>query len=249
MSLRENVVWFFTFFLLLHLPHKLTSENPCIYKLNGKGVIDLTSVGRIDGTPGWKRITPEKTDGHVYSYNPCHSFTETACIDVAGCQVYATDEKVAYSLGPQSSVQWKTTSGQDIPTLVYISDEKRSLSVDLRCLNSGESDKLEVHGHDLVTGLYTMTLSSKCACWDGCKDSSKPKGLSGGSLVIILFMVLVVIYLVAFMSYNKFRRQATGINIFPHRTFWTSLLGYSVDGVIFVFRKVTCKSIGYNTVP
>ncbi|CAF0989874.1 unnamed protein product [Adineta steineri] len=80
-------------------------------------------------------------------------------------------------------------------------------------------------------------------------DSSKPKGLSGGTLVIILFMVLVVIYLVAFMSYNKFRRQATGINIFPHRTFWTSLLGYSVDGVIFVFRKVTCKSIGYNTVP
>jgi hypothetical protein len=49
------------------------------------------------------------------------------------------------------------------------------------------------------------------------------------------------------MAFNKFKRQATGLDIVPHRIFWTSLPGYSLDGVIFVYRKVTGKS-GYGSV-
>jgi len=82
--------------------------------------------------------------------------------------VFATDDKVTYSLGTQGSLQWATTEGQDLPSLVYTS-APRTLVIDLHCLNSGEPNKLEVHGRDEITGLYTMTLSSKCACWNGCK--------------------------------------------------------------------------------
>jgi hypothetical protein len=49
------------------------------------------------------------------------------------------------------------------------------------------------------------------------------------------------------MSFNKFKRQASGIEILPHRGFWMSLGGHSRDGVKFVYQKVTGKS-GYNSV-
>ncbi|CAF1445542.1 unnamed protein product, partial [Rotaria sordida] len=190
-------------------------------------VIDLTSVGHVDGTPAWKNIVPDLSDSHVYSYNPCHPFTQSSCKNVAACQTFASDEKTAYSLGTQNSLQWKFAPSQEYPTLIYKTTE-RTLHVDLQCLSSGEPDKLEVHGQDPKTGLYNMTLSSKCVCWNGCKDKPSPdpnpqNRLSIGAIFIIALVALVTIYLVVFISFNKLKRQATGIEILPHRTFWVSL--------------------------
>jgi hypothetical protein len=80
---------------------------------------------------------------------------------------------VAYSLGDQNSIEWNIPPGQEIPTMTYTSSEKRSLFVDLRCINSDEPDKLEVHGRDDISGLYKVTLSSKCVCWGGCKGQKQ----------------------------------------------------------------------------
>jgi hypothetical protein len=73
-------------------------------------------------------------------------------------------------------------------------------------------------------------------------------GLGAGAIFIIVFVALLVIYLVVFMALNKFKRQATGIDILPHRSFWASLPVYSFAGVMFVFRKVTGKGAGYTSV-
>jgi hypothetical protein len=59
-----------------------------------------------------------------------------------------------------------------MPTMVYASSE-RTLYVDLRCLDPGQPNKLEVHGYNTQTLLYTMTLSSVCACWNGCKGQKQ----------------------------------------------------------------------------
>ncbi|CAF3895064.1 unnamed protein product [Adineta steineri] len=211
----------------------------------------LICVGRTDGAPMWKDVTPTTSDNHVYSYNPCHSFTQGECKDVAVCQAFATDEKLTYSLGTQNSIKWKTTAGDDTPTLIYTSGERTS-EVKLRCLTSKEPDKLEVQGYDALKALYTMTLSSKCVCWDGCKGGHHPKsndGPSAGTIFIVILLVLIFVYLIAFMSYNKFKLQATGIEILPHRTFWISLPRYSSAGILFVFQKVTNKKGDYNAIP
>ena len=68
-------------------------------------------------------------------------------------------------------MQWRTNPGQELPTLVYKTTE-RTLEVTLKCLGPKESNRLDVQGLDKGKGVYTMTLSSKCACWDGCKGSS-----------------------------------------------------------------------------
>jgi hypothetical protein len=50
------------------------------------------------------------------------------------------------------------------------------------------------------------------------------------------------------MAFNKFKRQATGIDILPHHTFWISLPRYSLDGIMFLFEKVTGKRTAYDSV-
>jgi hypothetical protein len=64
MSTQKNTVFLLTSFLLLCLTRRLNSIDPCIYDLHEKGVIDLSSVGRTDGTPVWKNIEPETNDSH-----------------------------------------------------------------------------------------------------------------------------------------------------------------------------------------
>lgn len=82
---------------------------------------------------------------------------------------YPKDQTIAYSLGAQNSIKWKLPAGQDLPTITYATNS-RTLNVDLRCLSAGQPDQLVVHGQDPKTKIYSMTLSSKCACWDACKS-------------------------------------------------------------------------------
>jgi hypothetical protein len=81
MNAKKNVAFLLSFFLLLYLTKESNSSDPCVYNLNAKGIIDLTSIGNVDGTPVWKNIIPEKSDGHGNSSQPsslikrkCHCF-------------------------------------------------------------------------------------------------------------------------------------------------------------------------------
>lgn len=51
------------------------------------------------------------------------------------------------------------------------------------------------------------------------------------------------------MGINRFRRQATGADILPHRTFWVAVPGHALYGVTFLFRKATGKETNYTPVP
>jgi len=72
-------------------------------------------------------------------------------------------------LGTQNSIQWNIVGGQDLPTLTY-TDGERTTHINLVCLNAGEAHRLDVYGYESTTNSYIMTLSSPCACWDGCKS-------------------------------------------------------------------------------
>lgn len=75
---------------------------------------------------------------------------------------------MTYSLGSQESIEWESR-GNDLPYIYYTSIDGRKLLVTLKCLSDGESDQLLVHGYEDAVKLYVMVLSSKCACWNGCK--------------------------------------------------------------------------------
>jgi len=64
MNMQENVASLLSFFLLLQLLHKLNAVGPCVYDINPKGIIDISSIGRQDGTPLWKNVDSSVGYGH-----------------------------------------------------------------------------------------------------------------------------------------------------------------------------------------
>ncbi|CAF1265454.1 unnamed protein product [Didymodactylos carnosus] len=72
--------------LFLLLVNYCVADNPCIYYFP-QGVINLTTIGLVNSQPRFKDvriIIP--SEQYKYSYNPCYSFTERGCQNVAACQ-------------------------------------------------------------------------------------------------------------------------------------------------------------------
>lgn len=66
-------------------------------------------------------------------------------------------------------------------------------------------------------------------------------GIGGGTVFIIILIVLAFVYLVGFALFYHFRHQRRGVELIPHREFWTGLPGYARDGATYVFRRATGK--------
>ena len=83
----------------------LCTSDPCRYEHAGKGVIDITTLGRTDGKAAYADKVPSSETNYSkwilavymllrrclfvleYSYNPCKSFSEKPyCENVAACQ-------------------------------------------------------------------------------------------------------------------------------------------------------------------
>ncbi|CAF1486162.1 unnamed protein product [Adineta steineri] len=141
------------------------ADNPCRFE-HSKGIIDLTSLGRTDGTAAYPDEESSPPTEFIYNYNPCKPFSEEYdCIDVAVCQ-FSKDKEAFYSLGDQESAIWNPgESPDDSPSITYRTGIRES-SVTLICATDG-TNKLEVLGEDPVD-YYQFRLINKCVCWNGC---------------------------------------------------------------------------------
>ena len=91
----------FTIFVVILLSSTI-ADDPCRF-VTSKGVIDLTSLARTDGTPAYLDKYPATGSNFSnffvklfaliyfliieYSYNPCKPFSEgNTCMNVAACQ-------------------------------------------------------------------------------------------------------------------------------------------------------------------
>ncbi len=59
MNIQENVAS-----LLFYVLNKSNSVGPCVYDINPKCLIDLSSVGRQDGIPLWKNMLSNISDDY-----------------------------------------------------------------------------------------------------------------------------------------------------------------------------------------
>jgi hypothetical protein len=66
-------------------------------------------------------------------------------------------------------------------------------------------------------------------------------GISPGSVLLIIFFVLLVAYLLIGTLYMRFARGAQGAEMIPNVEFWGNLPGLVKDGVAFAWRKITCS--------
>jgi hypothetical protein len=62
------------------------SFNACKYHDSRYGTIDLSSIGSATGKPKFKDVASIYPNNYRWSYNPCYTFSEDSCQNVAGCQ-------------------------------------------------------------------------------------------------------------------------------------------------------------------
>lgn len=77
------------------------------------------------------------------------------------------DGRYTYSIGTQGSAVWNAGSGSANPSIIYSTDERKSV-VTLICSPTG-TEEFEALGEDPMN-VYTFRLTHKCACWDGCSS-------------------------------------------------------------------------------
>lgn len=235
---KRNVIDVLSVILSSLLSYSLvTGENNCkrsticSCEFNNGSIIDLSSIATKQG-PEWFNQTPiNKNDHSFYSYNPCHEFTigNGGCSGVTVCQQQGTNY---YPLGDTDQIQFYFNETINRMQIKYKKND-RITNVTLIC--SDGPPKLTIEGETKPgeSSLYLMTLSSKCACPDGCLKSAE-EGLSTGSVLIILLFVFSCIYFLGGMLYLKFVRGASGYEMIPHYEFWLDFPLLVRDGVVFV---------------
>lgn len=72
----------------------------------------------------------------------------------------------------------------------------------------------------------------------------------GGYFLIILFAVVLPVYLIGGVAWNKFKEQKEGVEVIPNYEFWVATPGYFLAGCNFTKDKVLglCGRGGYDTV-
>ncbi|KAH7827698.1 uncharacterized protein MONOS_4047 [Monocercomonoides exilis] len=101
---------------------------------------------------------------------------------------------------------------------------------------------------------YTVTFLSEHGCAIKSKDDPKndpknsKKGLSFGSVMLIIFSVLLFLYFAAGIPIWKFALKKEGIEIIPFVGFWKMLPGLVVDGIKFIFSPCFKSKAGYSDI-
>ncbi|KAG8197445.1 hypothetical protein JTE90_014927 [Oedothorax gibbosus] len=221
----------------LCLSEECKRVNDCICVLNNGSYIDLSSLARSDKKPVWENVKPLLSrDNYTYSYSPCSKFNlgDTGkCRDVVVCQKSQTAPVEYFNIGNQGYPKWNNNN--NTLTLLYLSMSARKTIVQLVCAPDNKIPHLEVKG-ETANETYEMTLTSRCACADLCNEHH----LSGGSVLVIIFLIFVSLYLILGIVHSSLTRGAHGWELIPNYEFWMEFPLLVRDGCVFVMSG--CKA-------
>ena len=99
--------------------------------------------------------------------------------------------------------------------------------------------------------VFSMTVRAKQAC---PLSSDGSDSISGGTIFVIILFVVIVVYLIGGVAYNRMKRKETGLNLLPHPSFWVAIFGYFMHGCRFTWLFLrtcgqgTSKSTSYQSV-
>jgi len=217
------------------------------------GVIDLSTVGTFP-YPRFYQLKGSDTtnDTSLYSYNPCYGFDSpdphavvkpgtkpckaaAACVRTPGGSNGSLPEE--HSIGQQDQAKFGTSPNTNRHINYTVPGTNLLLTVILEC-----DENKTVTDHDLIikspeseSNIIFMTLTSKCACLNGCSASNptpKESGLSTGSKLLIAFFTILVAYFVIGFVWN-FCNGAQGLELVPNFEFWNELPKMIIDGIAF----------------
>ncbi|XP_041368090.1 uncharacterized protein LOC121382627 [Gigantopelta aegis] len=188
-------------------------------------------------------------DGFVYTYDPCSPFPCSALRrDSYLCRSDLMHRENRCLANVSGIVAFETdSSGVAIHYLTQDHLGNISSIVYLKC-DPVHGDRFIVKEtqSQLVKSLasYEFELHSACACVDGCLGTVSQ--LSFGSLMLLIFFSVVMMYFGVGCIYNKTVNGSTGSELIPQSGFWCSLPGLIKDGYFFFISPCLGDRIEYR---
>ncbi|XP_031571465.1 uncharacterized protein LOC116305650 [Actinia tenebrosa] len=197
----------------------------CKCELDDGSVIDLSDLDNKDGKPRFTDI-PEEGQSYTYKYNPCTPIKltgeDSACTGANLCQRDPQILPPSYYPCDASNPSFTVDESNHV-VMTYKSSKDsygytRTTKVTLLCdeeQKKGSTGK----GVSQTPGLgpsstYSLTLSAKSAC-------PASSSLSTGSILLIIFFPLVLLYLIFGILFNVFIRHKQSVpDVLPNHTFW-----------------------------
>ncbi|XP_071102681.1 cation-dependent mannose-6-phosphate receptor-like [Haliotis cracherodii] len=179
------------------------------------------------------RFTIPGAGSDKYFYNPCKDFTEGGVTGV----VIQQQGGVYYVTADDNTATFSGDPDLGTLTLSYQHAEGgiiRISKVKLVCMEG--TNQLIFNGEDPKLN-YKFTLNTESVCIPGSQS-----GLSTGSILVILFFVLLVAYLIAGILFLRFIRKAEGLELVPNYDFWTAIPSLIRDGIYFTLRGFKTES-------
>ena len=124
---------------------------------DGRGIVDLTGLGK-HGTPF---IFDVQVEHYYYSFNPCFSFTEGTCQNVAGCQIEKNSSiYIDIAAAFPMSLSY---DGNNVVGYYTSGDGSRNTIVTYVCNLAVDQPIVIVHG-EICISKYVFTIVSKELC-------------------------------------------------------------------------------------
>ncbi|KNC55432.1 uncharacterized protein AMSG_11094 [Thecamonas trahens ATCC 50062] len=177
---------------------------------------------------------------YTYDIAICEPLSSSVCSgqsDITVCQEWGPGASENKILGAEKYSFSSLSSSSDegfILTMGGVTDSD--------CLPSGNQAKLTLTCDRSVTGDLKFSYDGYAAC----------SGLSLGSIILIIALVLSVVYLIAGMAWQYKKGERGVVGLLPHKSFWASIPGLIKDGCAFTYdkiRQVTSSGTSYSSVP
>ena len=128
----------------------------------------------------------------------------------------------------------------------YTDGGVNSLLLLLTCQTSSS-----IRAHQAGDHSYLIYIEDECACPGKCSyngDGGDTGGLGGGAIFVIILVAVVGAYLLFGALFLRFARNQQGVEMIPHRAFWSQMGKDALGGGKFVIRKVRGTSSRYDSV-
>lgn len=194
----------------------------CVRK-DGTGI----NLHKLDTAP--KPRFSIKSDYQYIQWNPCTGYTIDKDNDVAVSYGFIAAEQIVFGHQKYSSF----IKYHDVDALIYKADNMSS-RIYLYCEeDTTPTFKFISVTNDLLEGAY----QGPCTF-----EKTEEKSISTGSIILITFFVVLIIYFVLGWVINVYVRKAEGYEKIPNYSFWSSLPTFIKDGCIYTCRGKSAKS-------
>ncbi|XP_043273706.1 uncharacterized protein [Venturia canescens] len=221
---------------------KCVEETACTCHLPNGTLYDLNKLSEQ---------SPIKSNNNfnlTFSFQPCKNVkmdmtkdNPTECnrdLGVSLCAQNHTDAEKSFSLGTTGETKWAILESSAELVLTHANYTTRILLV---CCDNCNLANLSLASKPEKSE-YNLILSSQYACM----IHGSHRGLSTGSILVILLLVFGSVYFCVGALALHFLRGAIGWEMIPNYDFWSKIPGHCRDGIAYVFNG--CSPTTYERI-